>query len=225
MSTADSMSSSSATSSTSSTSSTSPAAFAISLLSQDGWAINSSTGFRAKTIGNVSVPLVVNLTVPDIDFLDETADILQTDWQSIGAQVNIATDTSEDIIANTIKNRTYESLLFGNVLGPSSDLYSFWDSSQRFSPGLNLAIYDNPKVDSLIEGARTDLDIASRTTQFATAQQDIVNDNPAVFLYSPDYLYVTDKDVQGISPDLLVDPSDLAREQTSWYLNAAQVVE
>jgi peptide/nickel transport system substrate-binding protein len=203
----------------------SPSTFATSLLSQDGWIISSTTGFRAKTIGNVSVPLVVNLTVPDIDFLDQTAAALQTDWQAIGAQVNIATDTSEDIIATTIKNRTYESLLFGNVLGPSSDLYSFWDSSQRFSPGLNLAIYDNPKVDSLIEGARTDLAVASRTAQFAAAQQDIVNDNPAIFLYSPDYLYVTNKDVQGISPDLLVDPSDLAREQTSWYLNAARVVE
>jgi peptide/nickel transport system substrate-binding protein len=205
--------------------STSTVDFATSLLSQDGWAVSSTTGFRAKMIGNVSVPLVVNLTVPDIDFLDQTAAILQTDWQAIGAQVTIATDTSEDIVANTIKNRTYESLLFGNVLGPSSDLYSFWDSSQRFSPGLNLAIYDNPKVDALIEGARTDLNVASRTTQFATAQQDIVNDNPAIFLYSPDYLYITNKDVQGISPNLLVDPSDLAREQTGWYLNAVRVVE
>jgi peptide/nickel transport system substrate-binding protein len=205
--------------------STSPSTFATSLLSQDGWAISSSTGFRAKTIGNTSVPLVINLTVPDIGFLDQTAATLQTDWQAIGAQVNIATDTSEDIIATTITNRTYESLLFGNVLGPSSDLYSFWDSSQRFSPGLNLAIYDNPKVDSLIEGARTDLDVATRTAQFAAAQQDIVNDNPAIFLYSPDYLYITNKDIQGISPDLLVDPSDLSREQTSWYLNTARVVE
>jgi peptide/nickel transport system substrate-binding protein len=209
----------------SSPSSTSAEDFATSLLSQDGWAISSSTDFRAKMIGNTSVPLVVNLTVPDIDFLDQTADVLQTDWQAIGAQVNIATDTSEDIIATTITNRTYESLLFGNVLGPSSDLYSFWDSSQRFSPGLNLAIYDNPKVDALIEGARTDLDVASRTAQFAAAEQDIVNDNPAVFLYSPNYLYVTNKDIQGISPDLLVDPSDLAREQTGWYLNTARVVE
>ncbi len=208
-----------------STASTSASDFATSLLSQDGWAISSTTGFRAKTIQKVSVPLVVNLTVPDIDFLDQTAATLQTDWQAIGVQVNIATDTSEDIIANTIKNRTYESLLFGNVLGPSSDLYSFWDSSQRFSPGLNLAIYDNPKVDSLIENARTDLTVATRTLQFATAQQDIVNDNPAVFLYSPDYLYITNKDIQGISPDLLVDPSDLSREQTSWYLNTARVVE
>ncbi len=206
-------------------SSTSPTDFATSLLSKDGWAISSSTGFRAKTIQKTSVPLVVNLTVPDINFLTQTAAALQNDWQAIGVQVTIATDTSENIIASTIKNRTYESLLFGNVLGPSSDLYSFWDSSQRFSPGLNLAIYDNPRVDSLIEAARTDLNVASRTAQFAAVQQDIVTDNPAVFLYSPDYLYVTNKDIQGISPDLLVDPSNLAREQTGWYINTARVVQ
>jgi len=184
-----------------------------------------ANNFRAKTIQKTSVPLVVNLTVPDIDYLVATADALQATWQSIGVQVNIATDTPEDIVANTIKNRTYESLLFGNVLGPSSDLYSFWDSSQRFSPGLNLAIYDNPTVDSLIETARENLSDASRTAELATAQTDIIADNPAVFLYSPDYLYISEKNVQGISPALLVDPSDLSRALTGWYLNTARVLK
>ena len=58
---------------------------------------------------------------------------------------------------DTVDNRGYEALLFGNILGPSSDLYSFWDSSERFSPGLNLATYDNPAVDGLIETARLEI--------------------------------------------------------------------
>lgn len=198
---------------------------AISLLSNDGWNVTSSSNFRAKTIQRTTVPLVVNLTVPDIDYLVATADILQSTWRSIGVQVNIATDTPANIVTNTIKNRAYEGLLFGNVLGPSSDLYSFWDSSQRFSPGLNLSIYNSPAVDALIGDARENLSDASRTIEFATAQTDIINDNPAVFLYSPDYLYISDKDVQGISPDLLVDPSNLSREMRGWYLNTARVLK
>lgn len=194
-------------------------------LTNAGWVTSSSSDFRANEIGKVSVPLTVNLTVPDIDFLVKTATLLQSDWQSIGIQTNIATDTPDNIAGNTIVNRTYESLLFGNVLGPSSDLYSFWDSSQRFSPGLNLAIYQNNTVDALIENARQNPSVASRTIEFAEAQQDIVADNPADFLYSSDYLYVTDKSVQGISPDLLVDPSDISREQTGWYLNTARVLK
>jgi peptide/nickel transport system substrate-binding protein len=197
---------------------------ASSILTQAGWLTASSSNFRAKVIGKTSVPLVVNLTVPDIDFLVATAQALQNQWQSIGVQVNIATDTPQNIIANTIKNRAYESLLFGNVLGPSSDLYSFWDSSQRFYPGLNLAIYSNPHVDNLIETARQNLDDNSRTAELASAQTAIVTDNPAIFLYSPDYLYVTNKNIYGLIPDTLVDPSDLSREMTGWYLNTARVM-
>jgi len=81
--------------------------------------------------------------------------------------------------------------------GRVSDLYSFWDSSQRFLAGLNLSIYQDKAVDTLIESARQNLSVASRTLEFAQAEQDIVADNPADFLYSPDYLYVTDKSVQG----------------------------
>ncbi len=198
---------------------------ASTTLTNDGWLVDPATGNRSKMIAKASVPLAVNLTVPQIDFLVTTANDLQTAWRSIGVQVNIATDTPENIANNTIKNRSYESLLFGNVLGPSSDLYSFWDSAERFYPGLNLSIYSNPTVDSLIEGAREELDNAKRATDFVKAQGDIVASDPAIFLYSPDYLYVTDKNVQGISPDFLPDPSDRFREIESWYLNTARVLK
>jgi peptide/nickel transport system substrate-binding protein len=196
-----------------------------SILDNAGWTLSSSTSFRVKTIQKTSVPLAITLTVPNIDFLVATAQSLQATWQSIGVQVTVATDTPENIINTTIKNRAYEALLFGNVLGPSSDLYSFWDSSQRFSPGLNLAIYSNPKVDTLIETARDNPSDASRTAEFATAQNDIVADNPAVFLYSPDYLFISSKNLQGVSPSLLADPSDLSRAMTEWYLNTTRVLK
>ncbi len=197
---------------------------ASATLTADGW-IPGAGGIRAKTIQKTSVPLAVNLTVPQIDFLTKTAQDLQTAWQSIGVQVNITTDDPQDLLANGVKNRDYESLLFGNVLGPSSDLYAFWDSSERFSPGLNLAIYSNKKVDALIETARETLGDATRTAEFAAAENNIVNDMPAIFLYSPDYLFVTDKDVRGITPSFLSDPSDRFRAIDAWYLNTARVLK
>lgn len=210
--------------------------FASTTLTKAGWvfptAATSTTSsgtpstFRAKTINGVSIPLVVNLTVPQIDFLAKTATFLQSEWQSIGVQVNIMPDSPDDIANQTIKNRNYESLLFGNVLGPSSDLYSFWDSSQRFDPGLNLAIYSNKKVDAAIEDARQETSSTIIASDMATAQATIVNDNPAIFLYSPDYVYVTNKNVQGISTStLLSDPSDRFSEVPAWYLNTARVLK
>jgi peptide/nickel transport system substrate-binding protein len=199
-------------------------AVASATLTADGW-LPGANGFRAKSIQKTTVPLVINLTVPQIDFLQTTADALQTAWQSIGVQVNIAMGDPQNLLNDTIKNRDYESLLFGNILGPSSDLYAFWDSSQRFSPGLNLSIYSNPNTDALVEAARTDMNDASRTAQFADAENNIAADNPAIFLYSPDYLYVTDKSVQGVTPQLLIDPSDRFRDISAWYLNTARVLK
>jgi peptide/nickel transport system substrate-binding protein len=194
---------------------------AASLLASDGWVTSASSTFRTKTIQKTSVPLAINLTVPDIDFLVKSADQLQNDWQALGVQVTIATDTPQNLIVNAVKNRNYEALLFGNILGPSSDLYSFWHSSQRFSPGLNLSIYQNKKVDSYIELARQTLGDASRTVEFALAEQAIAAENPAIFLYSPDYLYVTDKSIQGITPGVL---SDRWRNwQTHWFQVPAAV--
>jgi peptide/nickel transport system substrate-binding protein len=200
-------------------------AFAETLLVNAGWTITGSSTFRSKTIGGVSIPLIVNLTVPQIDFLANTASYLQTAWQAIGVQVNVIPDSSNDIVNNLIPARNYESLLFGNVLGPSSDLYSFWDSSQDFAPGLNLSLYNNPKVDSLIERARQTPVGSSTAQELANAQADIVANYPAIFLYSPDYVYVTNNSTQGITTNLLTDPSDRFREIESWYLNTARVLK
>ena len=141
-------------------------------------------------------------------------------------QVNVIPDSSDDIVNNLIPARNYESLLFGNVLGPSSDLYSFWDSSQDFAPGLNLSLYNSTTVNSLIEKARQNPVTASTSVELASAQADIAASYPAIFLYSPDYVYVTNNDVRGITTStLLTDPSDRFREIESWYLNTARVLK
>ena len=158
-------------------STTSSLDFASTTLTNAGWLVASDT-FRYKIMNNTPIPLIVNLTVPQIDFLAKTASLLQSTWQQLGIQVNINTDTPDDIVNQTIKNRNYEALLFGNILGPDSDLYSFWDSSQRFYPGLNLAIYSNKNVDAAIEDARQNTASTVIAADFATAQADIVNDDP-----------------------------------------------
>jgi peptide/nickel transport system substrate-binding protein len=194
------------------------------LLDAAGWKMGSSS-IRVKTIQKTSAPLIINLTVPQIAFLVKTANALQATWASIGVQTNITTDSPNSIDADAIENRSYEALLFGNILGPSSDLYSFWDSSQRFSPGLNLAVYGNSKVDALIESARRTMNDASRTQEFADAENRIVADSPAAFLFSPNDFYVANKTIQGITTDLLPDPSDRFREVPQWYLETARVLK
>jgi len=188
-----------------------------------GWKM-SDLGFRQKSVAGANVPLELNLLVPQIDFLQKTADYLAQRWRQIGVKTDVVVETPTGVMDDAIKNRGYEMLLFGNVLGPSSDLFSFWHSSERFYPGNNLSLYSDKKADTLIESIRQELDLQKRQDKFSELQKVIVDDLPAVFLYSPDYLYLTNKTLHGLTSGFLADPSERFREAPKWYLKTARVL-
>ncbi|RJP45019.1 peptide ABC transporter substrate-binding protein [Candidatus Parcubacteria bacterium] len=194
------------------------------ILEQAGWK-ETDAGERAKTIRNTTIPLELTVVVPQISFLTRTADILRSLWEEVGIKVNVVARAPEEVSNSIIKNRDYEALIFGNILSPSSDLFSFWHSSERFHPGLNLALYNNKTVDSLIEASRQNLDSVGRADAFFELQQAIMEDHPAVFLYSPHYLYLIPKGVGGIESGVLGEAADRFRSIGTWYLNTARVLK
>ncbi|MBI4087680.1 MAG: hypothetical protein HY434_02510 [Candidatus Liptonbacteria bacterium] len=193
-------------------------------LDRAGWKMNDQ-GVREKTIKNTKLPLELNLTVPQITFLTKTAEVLAKTWQPLGFKININTPGLEEIAKNTITNRDYEMLVFGNVLNKNLDLFSFWHSSGRFNPGLNLALYNNKKADALIESIRLDSNEESRAKKLRDLQTIITSDYPAVFLYSPEYTYITTKNLQGVSAGLVADPSDRFVDAKQWYVKTARVLK
>ncbi|MCL4437440.1 peptide ABC transporter substrate-binding protein [Patescibacteria group bacterium] len=197
---------------------------AAALLDQDGWKMNSADGYREKIIKGTKVGLQFNLVVPDEDFLMKTANILQSEWQSIGAQVNIVS-LSPDDVSQALKYRNYQMFLFGNILNPPADLYAFWHSSESNYPGLNLALYNNPKADALIEKIRREADPSNRQQLLNSLQETIVSDAPAVFLYSPDYLYVSTKDLGGIPGGYINQPIDRFNSVLNWFIRKAIIIK
>ncbi|RJQ29464.1 peptide ABC transporter substrate-binding protein [Candidatus Parcubacteria bacterium] len=187
-----------------------------------GWKFVEEKGYREKAIKSSTIPLELNLVVPQIGFLVQTANELRSMWERVGFKINVIAQSPEEVTNTIIKNRDYEMLLFGNILGPSSDLFSFWHSSERFFPGLNLSIYSNKKVDSLIVSTRQNLAPDNRHEQFEELQSTIIADYPAVFLYSPDYLYLVPKGLQGIEAQHIAEPADRFRDASLWYLKTAR---
>ncbi|MDP2599060.1 MAG: peptide ABC transporter substrate-binding protein [Candidatus Liptonbacteria bacterium] len=197
---------------------------ASSTLTTAGWKVDAD-GIRKKKVGSGQVPLELTLTVPQIDFLVATGETLSNAWQNAGFKINLDIEPPDDIAGGTIKNRDYEMLLFGNVLGKNYDLYSFWHSSQRFYPGRNLALYNNKNADALIESIRQELDDDKRTAEFKKLQDIIANDTPAIFLYSPDYLYVANKNLHGADGKQIAEPADIFSTAGEWYLKTARVLK
>ncbi len=191
------------------------------ILDNSGWKIGED-GIRQKTYKKEIVKLQIELLSPQKDFLKKTAELIAEDWKSIGVEVRLSTPTAEEILAEPIKNRNYQALLFGNLVNSSGDLFSFWHSSERFYPGLNLSIYNNKTVDKLIEDVRGSLTFENKNNAQNELLRLIGADVPAIFLYSQPYLFLTSKDIQGINEVHLEDFSDRAKELKNWYVKVAR---
>lgn len=154
----------------------------------------------------------------------EVANLLKENWQRVlGAKVTLQLYDKTELEKEIIKPRNYESLLFGEVLNLTPDLFSFWHSSQKKDPGINLSIYENKKADKLLEEARQSLDAEIRKEKMEEFQEILLEDAPAVFLYSPDYLYPVSKEIKGINVKIITDPSKRFANIEEWYIQTRRV--
>lgn len=159
--------------------------------------------------------LSLNIVVPKIPFLIETVNLIKSDWEKIGAIVNPLILEPAAVHNDFIKNRNYDMIIFGNILKDYPDIFSFWHSSERFYPGLNLALYDSKEADQLLEAIREDLNKESRQEKVAAVQKLIREDQPAIFLYAPHYLYAAPKNLQGFKGRF--------ENTAEWYLKTKRV--
>lgn len=199
-----------------------PAPFDIdranALLDEKGWKKgDDGIRFKGETV------LSFELAVPDWPELMRTADLLRDAWSTIGVRVDVKVLSQADLQQNVVRPREYQALLFGqgNMLDPNP--YSFWHSSQKNDPGFNLAFYENKEIDELLADAREMLDPEKRKEAFQKFQSIIAREHPAIFLYSPNYLYAVSDIVQGIEVHPINFPSSRLSDIASWYIETKRV--
>lgn len=204
---------------------TSSLAAAKTLLEKNGWKKDTSTGiYSYQKKGSKAVQsLSFDIYTADTTDLKQTALILKNTWNSMGANVNVKVFESSDLYQNVIRTRKYDALLFGEQIGKDRDFYAFWHSSQRNSPGLNVAMYTNSKVDKILEDLRSSADNATRSAKYRQLGDLITADFPAVFLYSPDFVYVVPKSLHGLELNNITVPSDRFNTVNDWYITTDKV--
>jgi len=188
------------------------------VLENDGWK-KGEDGFRKKD----NVALEFTLVTTDWPDLAETAEMLKQQWEAIGAKVNVESLPVTNVQQNYIRPREYDALLFGQVLGIDPDPYAFWHSSQTRDPGLNIALYSNQSVDKILEKIRQERDEEKRAKLLKEFQQIVTEDLPALFLYSPNYLYVVNKKVEGVTIHSMVTPDKRFSDVFNWYVKTKRV--
>jgi len=197
---------------------------AEAVLKKNGWARNEETGVMEKKVKKKPTEtLSFTLTTSDAPELKQIANILKEDWEKIGARVEVKVFESGDLNENVIRTRKFNALLFGEIVGTDPDPYAFWHSSQRFDPGLNIALYANITTDKLLEKARETGDRQKRADLFAKFQTEVKKDNPAIFLYSPDFTYILPGGIQGLNLSGINISSERFSNIYEWYTRTQMV--
>ncbi len=215
---------------------------AINLLEKSGWTIRDN-GFRSKG-GEVvttqtkkvngknitkevktNTPLVelsISITTGDTPELKSTALLLKEQLEKIGIKVDIKIYESGQL-SKLIEDRDYEVLLFGQIINNESNLYSFWHSSQKTAPGLNIAMYNNKKVDAILESIQDTPSLEKRIPKYEDLFKEFNTNIGAVFIYSPKYLYITSKKLNNVSLGTIRTQSDRFLSVYEWYADKDNV--
>ena len=167
--------------------------------------------------------LTFSVSTADIPELVHVAELITETWRSLGADVSVRIFDSNELNQNVIRPRRYDALLFGEIIGRDLDFYAFWHSSQRSDPGLNVADYANITVDKLLEEARILDNSPERNDALQKFEKEIIEDVPAAFIYSPEFIYVVPKKLKSELSKNITTPSDRFSNIYQWYLNTDTV--
>jgi peptide/nickel transport system substrate-binding protein len=192
---------------------------AENILLKAGWIKNTSTGIMEKKISKTkTIKLAITISTLNSPDLIKAAELIKSDWEKIGAIVDIKQFEFGDLQQNIIRPRKFEALLYGMVIGRDMDFFAFWHSSQRNDPGLNISMYANSKVDKLLEDARKTSNISTRIDKYKSFESEIKKDIPAVFLYSPEFIYIIPNRVKGSSIGTITLPYERFLNINNWYI-------
>ena len=195
---------------------------ATQVLRDGGWVQNQS-GRWEKEIDGASMPLVLTVRSANGVLFEKMASYLSETWQSLGAEVTFEFYEQSDLVQTIIRPRDYQALLFGMDVGRSLDLYPFWHSGSREDPGLNVSLYANIAVDNLVTQMRTATSTEARDETIRSFVTEIENEQPAIFLFTPSFEYVTEKNIIVAPMKKIQKPSERFSNVTDWYINQSGV--
>ncbi len=197
---------------------------ARAILEKGGWVLNTANIYEKADKKKKTVTLLqFSLALPDVVELRNAAELIKNDWAKVGAVVTVKEFEQSTFVGDILAPRKYDVLFYGQIIGRVADPYPYWHSSQRNSPGLNVSLYTNKNVDKLLENARKENDDANRTILLMQFAQAIHDDVPAIFLYSPDFLYATSDTVKGLHPGFITTESERFLGVADWYVESERV--
>lgn len=183
------------------------------ILQAAGWE-ETMDGVREKD----DVRLEFTIRTADSNDLVKTAEFIQATLRPLGFDVEIETFDIVSLNQSVIRQRDYEALLFGQAYGRFIDFYPFWHSSNRNDPGLNIARYVSSRMDKTVTALRRETDPDERALLTEAFVEELEREVPAVFLYVPRFIYVTDRNTHNVHIPSVERSSDRFANVEDWFI-------
>lgn len=190
------------------------------LLDDSGWKVGKG-GIRYKD----NQPLRFTLSSSDAPEYQSVARQLRQQWARLGADVQLQFQNPNDF-QGALAYHSYDAVLYAISIGGDPDVFVYWDSSQadiRSPNRLNFSEYKNATADTSIEAGRTRLNAPLRVIKYRPFLQAWRQDNPALGLYQPRYLYITSGTVYGLNDHPINSSVGRFNNVENWQVRQARV--
>ena len=184
------------------------------------WVISEGDSIRKK--GDDKLNIII--ATPDIEEFQKTLLIIEKKWKEIGASVIEAkipahTDFREYI--NT--NNNFDALLWGYEVSSRLELKNIWNSNINDSLAATIN-YGNSDINKLFKDLKETPDAQEKENVYNNIKELLIRDNPAVFLYSPDVLYIVPQYIKGVErKELIFNLSDRFFNIHKWYKQEEEI--
>jgi len=173
------------------------------ILDAAGWKPGAD-GVREK--GGVRLEFT-NSTTAGNHVREQAQQLLQQNWQEIGAKMTIKNMPAAVIWGDYFAMSQYDSVMVGEdfLTGPDPDVSYYFDSHNvpaKGGAGNNTMQYANPEVDKLLLEGATTTDMARRKTIYAQVQSIIRDDLPLLPIFQYAVIEGTKAKLIGYAPNV-----------------------
>ncbi|MEI7771154.1 MAG: peptide ABC transporter substrate-binding protein [Chloroflexales bacterium] len=157
------------------------------------------------------------------------ADEIARQWGELGVEVKVEEISAADM-RQRLQDHSFTLALHSWArIGPDPDPYALWHSAQD----LNYAGLADPEVDNLLESARAEREVDSRSVDYEAFQQRWINLAPSITLYQPLYTFVASQRLGGVglseagmaAGQQIFSPDDRYRTIGRWFINSYREIQ
>ncbi len=170
---------------------------AASLLDAAGWRDTDKDGIRDQMINGKKLDLSLRFFITGSALGEGISTSLLQSALQVGIKIEPIIKPNAQTNVENYNTGDYEigTRAATPDLAPY-DPFVFWHSTSVGQGGLNQSFFNNKEADQMIETIRMAKDENDRSKAYLRLQEIIYEEQPAIFLYSPQNRYVVDKDLK-----------------------------